>query len=363
MFAESDTEEEGNLLREAFEQLEEEERKPVIDSLLLAHQPGVPSYTLRLFKEEDVLQKIVSASLVAQGKVNIIFRIPSDSVVIRDYINMLEGNWFIPEFTRNRDTLSLWLPEIPADTLFLEISDRGNIIDSVRVSMVRRAAPDRTRGRATQARNVLAVSTPTVTSRVHPFFRPFEVHSGTPLASINPEKFRLFLNDSIPVDAAFSFTDSVQRILRMDYSPKPDSSYVLRIDEGAMRDIFDAENDSLRVPFKVNNATSYGTIIISLTLPPDDSGEEKQYILQLMSDNLQNVISEKIVRRSGNYRFDYLPASSFTFRLIEDSNRNGRWDPGKYVLGLQPEEVFILKEKVQARLNWEVETEWEAGKR
>jgi hypothetical protein len=81
-----------------------------------------------------------------------------------------------------------------------------------------------------------------------------------------------------------------------------------------------------------------------------------------MSENLQNVISERIVTRSGNFRFDYLPASTFTFRLIEDENFNGKWDTGLYVKRRQPEMVHIFPDKVQARLNWEIEADWDASK-
>jgi hypothetical protein len=356
---EADSDEEDSPLQN--HRIVDEDTQELADSLLKAHQPDLPSYRLRLFKERDTLQRVTSASLVAEGKVNIIFRIPADSVVIREYINEPTTNWYLPEFSRNRDTLSLWIQQPPADTLYLEISDRGTIIDSVRVSMVRRAERARP-GRTAQAQNVLAVTTPSVAARVHPFFRTFELHSATPLSFVDQDGLKLFRNDSIPVNVSFSFTDSIQRVLRMDYMPEPDSSYVLRVREGSMRDIFETENDSIRVPFKVNNATSYGTIILSLTLPPSDADENRQYVLQLMSENLQNVISERIVTRSGNFRFDYLPASTFTFRLIEDENFNGKWDTGLYVKRRQPEMVHIFPDKVQARLNWEIEADWDASK-
>jgi hypothetical protein len=331
----------------------------LVDSLLRTLQPEMDSYQLRLFKEKDNIQRVLSASLARQGLVNIIFRIPVDSAGVRDYINQPQQSFYIPEYSRNRDTLRLWIAEPPADTLFLEISDRGNVIDSVRVSMIRRADRARPRPGASVAGANLTLTAPTVAARIHPYYRRFELRAETPIKEINHRDISLYLNDTVPVPVLFEFTDNIRRTLRMDYIPAPDSSYVLVIQPGALTDIFNTQNDTLRIPFKVNNETSYGSVILSLILPEEDP--EKHWVLQLVSDNLENIINERVITRNGTYRFDNLPAATFKFRLIEDHNANGKWDTGNYILQMQPEQVIIFPDKVQSRLNWEVEVTWDTS--
>jgi uncharacterized protein (DUF2141 family) len=336
----------------------------LIDSLIAGYTSSLPYYEMFLFQERDTVQRVVSAGLARKGKVNIVFRIRTDSVEIRDYQHSFDDGWFMPEFNGRRDSLALWLPSVSVDSLFLEISDRGHIIDSVKVSLIPRA--DRSRiaaRRETDEEPVVEISVPgLISGGVHPFFKPFEMLSQTPLKEIKSENFQLYLNDSIKQDTEFTFADSLQRRIQMDFMPEQDSTYVLLIPSGSMTDIFGVTNDSLEFKFKVNNSGSYGTLILGLTLPDENivlSDEiDKQYILQLLNEGLTRVIDEKIITGGGTYQFNHLPAGTFRFRLVEDKNMNNKWDTGHYLPGIQPEPVVISPENVTTRINWEIEILW-----
>jgi hypothetical protein len=56
-----------------------------------------------------------------------------------------------------------------------------------------------------------------------------------------------------------------------------------------------------------------------------------------------------------------LNPGKYTARIILDSNRNGRWDTGRYLKGLQPEKVLIFSKDINLKANWEVEEPWEIG--
>jgi hypothetical protein len=328
------------------------------DSIFRHQITDLPFYRLKLFRERDTLQRVMSAALAAPGKINLALRIPADSITIREYINYPGENLFLPEYSANRDTLSLWFTRQLSDTLFLEVSDRGQIIDSVRVSLVRRVDRSRTGTRTQEPdKPVLVIAAPTLAARgMHPYFQPFILRSATPLQSMNVNNFQLLLNDSVPLNAGFSFTDTLRRTIRMDFMPVPDSSYVLMIPPGSITDIFGARNDSLKYTFRATTPAAYGTFILQLTLPPGD--DDRQYILQLLNDAMDNVVQQRLITRSGTYTFENLPAGNFRFRLIDDQNSNGRWDTGHYMLGRQPEPVYIFSERATARLNWDVEIMW-----
>jgi hypothetical protein len=369
-----------------------------IDTLALFQSPSLPFYELFLFPEKDTVQRVVSSSFLDNNRINMVFRIPYDTVSIREFENPFNEDWFIPEYSSKRDTLTLWLPSIARDTLRLEVTDRGNIVDSVIVSLVKR--PDRSRLGArttTPSDPVLGITAPSLVSRTTlPYFEYFQLHSATPLVSFESQRFELFLNDTVPVEMDYQFYGDVNRTIKMTQKLEPDSSYLLFIPPGAITDLYGVSNDTLKYSFKLNNESLYGSLILSIQLPDNeivadylegdttqdlDEGEElfieevmeqdtlenkepykskdKQYILQLTNDKLDEVIAEKVITQSGTYTFINLPAKSFTFRLIEDANNNGVWDTGNYLRQLQPERVWVYPDKVETRLNWEIEAIWE----
>ncbi len=334
----------------------------LVDSVAIKDNENQPLYQLFLFKEADTLQKIVSASLVSRGKLNINFRLPAETVTVREYKNPIDGNWFLPEFSRNRDTLSLWINQIERDTLWLEIADRGHIIDSVKVSMTLRQP----RTRVTRAQDQEPPETKVNISvsgligrNTQPYFSPLQLVSQTPLASVNNKKVEFFLRDTIPLIPEFEILDSVSRFLRLNNRLEQDSSYLITLLPGAVSDIFGDVNDTIRVNFKVNNETAYGTLMIDLKLPQDQS--DGQYILQLMDDKFEKIITEKILTNDGVISFPYLNAATFKGRLVFDRNKNGKWDTGNYLRRLQPEKVLIYNSPMQTRLNWEMEFIWDAS--
>ncbi len=331
-----------------------------LSSDTLAADPfaGFPAYDMYLFQEEDTLQRLISALMERRGKVNLNFRIPADSVVIREYENPFDREWYIPEYNKNRDTLTLWLPDMVRDTLRLEISDRGQVVDSVTVSLVEATARGRSpRQDTNDTEPTLVISAPSSAGRgIHPYHEKFELKSQTPLDRFDKTLFSLYLNDSIPVEADFEFGDEVQRTIQMTSLLEPDSAYRLVVLPGSITDIFGAQNDTLTFNFQLDNEEKYGTIIVNLTLP---ESEGEQYLLQLLNKEKEIILDEIEVSESGNYLFRYLESATFALRLVFDENKNGKWDTGDYLEKKQPEKVKMYPETIDSRLNWEVEVLWD----
>ena len=61
-------------------------------------------------------------------------------------------------------------------------------------------------------------------------------------------------------------------------------------------------------------------------------------------------------RTTAERRFSSLPAGQYKLELILDRNRNGRWDPGDYERGLQPEPLQIISLE-PLRANWDLEVD------
>ncbi len=84
-------------------------------------------------------------------------------------------------------------------------------------------------------------------------------------------------------------------------------------------------------------------------------------MLQLL--NGQTVEEERVFEADltdKKLMFSSLQAATYTARLIEDRNGNGRWDSGDYFAHLQRESIFS-KKLDPLRANWELEASMRAG--
>ena len=66
-------------------------------------------------------------------------------------------------------------------------------------------------------------------------------------------------------------------------------------------------------------------------------------------------------------RFNYVAPGEIRFRIIEDANRNGKWDTGDVVLRRQPErtEMFVNdegEETFSTKANWDFEFEMDMNR-
>ncbi len=317
-----------------------------------APEPDGEFHTLYLFQEADTVQRVTSSRLTRKGLLTIAFRVPFDSAYVREIRQPFEEPWHIPEFSSRNDTLKIWFSDLERDSLFLEVWDAGRRLDTIRQA----TRPRELRGRDVSGENALPPLELSMNYRrtsAVPYFEPLGIISQHPIREIRQEHFQLFVHDTLPAEAVFDFRDHVRREILMDPLPEQGSRYRLEVMPGALTDIFGATNDTLIAQFTTTEPENYGSLILPVGLPRHNS----PYILQLLDRNM-DLLREKVIREDGTYRFAKLLAGNYNIRLIEDRNANGRWDPGNYLKGIQPEAVFIFPSPIQVRENWDVEMPW-----
>jgi hypothetical protein len=101
------------------------------------------------------------------------------------------------------------------------------------------------------------------------------------------------------------------------------------------------------------------------TRKSEDYGSVKVRIVSPFSSMIVELLSEKNellvqypVRVPGEAYFLFLSPKTYKLRAVADPNRNGAWDTGKYLNRLQPEKVFLYKEEIKIKANWEMELDW-----
>jgi uncharacterized protein (DUF2141 family) len=128
-------------------------------------------------------------------------------------------------------------------------------------------------------------------------------------------------------------------------------SYQLTILPKALTDIYGFKNDTIATQINVQKKTDFSDII--LTLSGLDSS--KNYICQLVG-GANNIEASYIVKNKKVFeqKMETIQIEKYVLKVIEDTNKNGKWDTGDYDTKLQPERIF-LKEVESLRPNFEIE--------
>ncbi len=245
--------------------------------------------------------------------------------------NKLETRIFPYE---EKDSLRYWFrPSIEADSLLFEITNSKKYRDTLT-----------TRFRD-MYKDSLVVSA--ITRSVLSLNKNYEFTASTPLDSINNELIKLTDKDTL--DIPFSLTlDTLKNKAELAFERKEQNAYTLQFLPSAIKDYVGNVNDTIQFKFITKKLADYGTIFLTLQ-------NVKEYpVLVQITDEKEKVISEKITNKDEILVFDHLNPAKYLIRLIFDSNKNGIWDTGNFLKGIQPEEVRYFPESIDVRANWEI---------
>ncbi len=70
-------------------------------------------------------------------------------------------------------------------------------------------------------------------------------------------------------------------------------------------------------------------------------------------DEKFNIIERKYVKDARELPFLNLIPAQYKMRVIYDTNENGVWDTGNYLLKNQPEKVIYFPREINVRANWD----------
>ncbi len=124
-------------------------------------------------------------------------------------------------------------------------------------------------------------------------------------------------------------------------------SYELRLDSGAVRDVYGVANKEKKFTLQLKTAEDYSTLLIKI--PTYDPAIR----LQLL-DEKDKPVRELSVRPEGT-KFEYLTPKVYYLRLYFDLDGNGKWTTGDWATKRQPEPVFYFPAKLTLRANWDFE--------
>ncbi len=135
------------------------------------------------------------------------------------------------------------------------------------------------------------------------------------------------------------------------YNWNPGASYRLAVDSAAVTNIYGEHNDFTNIEFKVKNEEDYSTLIFNIT-----PGIDQPIVVELLNSGDSPVAQSRV--NSGSAVFNFVDPGTYFARAYIDANGNGKWDAGKLMDSVQPEEVYYYPKKINARANWDIEQSW-----
>ncbi len=239
------------------------------------------------------------------------------------------------------DTLNIWFD---ADTSYA-----GRIIVDT----------DTTTIRASALKSILTTKLKLSQSslQIHPT-STISYRAELPIKSIDTSRIDITMDSSsrFPFTLARSLSDRRAFSLQLPWTAG--ERYSITFLPGAITDIWDRQNDTIRNSLVVNTTDQFG----DLTMTIEGLDSLQQYVVSLKDG--QNLIDTFVVvdRSQAQIKKNALSPAKYTIEIVEDRNRNGRWDTGEYSVRRSPEPRMTFSTEV-LRAGWELESKmvWRSG--
>jgi hypothetical protein len=171
--------------------------------------------------------------------------------------------------------------------------------------------------------------------------------SNIPIDSLDINKFNFFDKDSIEIPFTSKLSLSRKEIA-IRFEKKYNSQYQIEILPKAIKDFYENVNDTLKFRFSIKEPSDYGNVFLKF-----QNVKSYPIIVQLIDKNAQ-IIESVYAREPQEFSFRNLIVGKYKVRIIYDTNENGKFDTGNYLLKVQPEKVVYYSEEIDVRSNWDI---------
>lgn len=283
---------------------------------------------------------------------------------IRPVVDTLPGLRLLT--TRSRDTLTVWY-DFPGatrtsawafavsntDTIRIKSFDRNDFALRHRMSPAEAGSGGggNRRGPGGAPAALVPKTLPSKTINQIPG-KNTSISFSTPVIAVDTSKWVVMI-DTLPFRAFSVGIDSlIPAKLNIKASWKPESAIKIKLLPGAVTGFYQIANiDTMLYQVSVMSEKQLGI----LALKVEQTKPGMSYLVEILNGNA--VEREVVFTADGTEKkltFNSLQPSTYTAKVTEDLNANGKWDTGSYFENKQPELIFTKKLDA-LRPNWELE--------
>jgi len=312
------------------------------DSLLLADAGAF--ITLRMFQDADTVQLPAPYLNPQKGIYHFPYKIP-----VHSFDFQIENDTPLDFFHRinpTRDTLSLYLKTFFEEETILYIQTDSTRIDTVEWLPYKA-------GR-TATRPVLNINVSNRDALYAPTLLNFS-YPVKPVDSVEMFIIATHLSGKDTTAIYLSIPDSfiMQVPVPFDFAPKV--SYTLWLRDSLFFGYDGTTNDTLMASLSKKTEKDYGNLIIHYKV---DDENDADFIVELLSAN-QKPIRKDIISADQTLEYKHLLPGNYRIKVIEDKNRNEKWDTGNYRKKMQPEKIFYIDKEFSIKGFWDIEEDVE----
>lgn len=322
-------------------------------------QSNTPIPEFRMFTARPKMQKLLKKKFDPPGKVTLKYAIPPDNWEVKPYQSEIQGS-ILYNFKPGMDSMEVWIPGKPLDTLKListvSLGDSLRydtlIFNAKRLSesrggkgMQRKSAPDTSLRISVESFAGKLKSTDSILVK---FSAPVLENGGSTM------QFQ-FQKDTTEVPVGRWSANRMTYTLAL---PPKQSEFSLLIPKGNFQDLFGRKNDTTLVRISLFTEEELGNLDFSFK----NDSLDGSFILDMI-DKAGKVVETRNVNRSEKIKFKNMSPGSYSFRLIDDLNKDGRWTSGDLALRRQPEKMYYLAQPVNMRAGWDMDIEWNPWKK
>ncbi len=188
------------------------------------------------------------------------------------------------------------------------------------------------------------------TGAVLPFRDAFVLKTTTPVVTIDESKIILKNKDSVAVKFTTKYHDFDQEIA-FDFKKEENEKYTIELFPGAVKDLYNKSNDSLKFNFATKQLSDYGNLKINLI-----NVKRFPFIIELLDKN--EVLYKATSTKETSIYFETIDPKLYTIRIIYDDNSDNEWTTGNYLAKKQAEEIIYFPKLIDVRANWDVEQDF-----
>ena len=296
---------------------------------------------LQMFQEEPALQ-LKGEDVKKYGRLAFGFsRKPLDEEVNITFNNVGQRTYLHTP----KDSVILWY-DVPQDTSWrVYVAVDTTSTDTIKISKVSRSKFLKDRKlklkTAINSRSKVEVN-PKKPVKIE-FKHPLE-NFDTSLVVLLADTLLQKVNPQVEIDS----TD--HRTLLVNFNFKEKIPYQLQLLPNAVTDLYGLKNDTITMPLDIKAKNEFGDLTINVV----DLIPEKSYVLELL-DKTDKLVESIPIGGDTIFTKVYktIETGTYSVRMIQDNNSNGKWDTGNYDNKSQPEPLFTRKLE-EVRAGWEV---------
>lgn len=320
-----------------------------LSNINTANWSSTPPILMRLFGEGKEKSQIAEKQVREYGRSVILFTKGIDSLHLVAADSLLQDPDYRIELTPDNDTATVWYRNVPeATVLSFALTGAEGFSDTVRF----KPSP------ATKTMQPIKYTSNIRSGRGNASFdlnKPIWFEFSAPLLRFDTARLELTA-DTLPIQGVrYSFDPQYPRRLHLNYAWRGEVQYELTIPDSTMSDFWGQSNDEIVLKFKAQAQNRYGTLQLRCT----DFDPQKSYIFQLRNPKGDKILLQSPLDKA-QMQWEQINAGTYSVFVIDDANRNGKWDTGDYAQKRQPETLFSVgnnNDAIEVKSNWDTEVQ------